>query len=224
MFWVWRRLRTLFIEVNDNPGNLLDPFGLESQGTDYVGIGKELLSYVTFVGNAISLYDAVGYFNRGDIKNGLMYSAFVIPGAGNVAKAGKGIVKGAKYFPYGIDKLDGVRIMNKKYAGTTPDFTSQVLKKYPGIAKKYPKAVSYDSYGFPDFSGYSKKTVKVDGLTGKPSDFTKANKEAGYARKPEGFTWHHVEDGVTMMLVPSDIHEAFRHTGGANLIKKGIVP
>ena len=39
---------------------------------------------------------------------------------------------------------------------------------------------------------------------------------------PEGYTWHHVEDGKTMMLVPSDIHSAVRHTGGASLIKKGL--
>ena len=37
---------------------------------------------------------------------------------------------------------------------------------------------------------------------------------------PEEF----VEDGLTMQLVPYDLHEAVRHTGGASLIKKGIVP
>lgn len=39
-----------------------------------------------------------------------------------------------------------------------------------------------------------------------------------------GYTWHHVEDGKTMMLVPTDLHQAVRHTGGAALLRKGLVP
>lgn len=35
-----------------------------------------------------------------------------------------------------------------------------------------------------------------------------------------GYTWHHVEDGKTMLLVPSDLQGAVRHTGGASLIRK----
>lgn len=37
---------------------------------------------------------------------------------------------------------------------------------------------------------------------------------------PAGYTWHHVEAGRTMLLVPSDLHGTVRHTGGASLIKK----
>ncbi len=33
-----------------------------------------------------------------------------------------------------------------------------------------------------------------------------------------------IEEGITMMLVPSDLHVAVRHTGGAALIRKGIRP
>jgi hypothetical protein len=32
--------------------------------------------------------------------------------------------------------------------------------------------------------------------------------------RPEGFTWHHAEDGRRMELVPSDLHETVQHTGG----------
>lgn len=45
-----------------------------------------------------------------------------------------------------------------------------------------------------------------------------------YSSTPAGYTWHHVEDGRTMLLVPSDLHSAVRHTGGASLIRKGIRP
>jgi hypothetical protein len=33
--------------------------------------------------------------------------------------------------------------------------------------------------------------------------------------------WHHVEDCVTMQLLPLDIHGAARHTGGAAIILSG---
>ncbi|EPN1932892.1 HNH endonuclease [Cronobacter dublinensis] len=33
-------------------------------------------------------------------------------------------------------------------------------------------------------------------------------------------TWHHHENGVTMMEVPKDIHERFRHRGGVSAIKR----
>ncbi|WP_370221743.1 HNH endonuclease [Cytobacillus sp.] len=46
----------------------------------------------------------------------------------------------------------------------------------------------------------------------------------GLKNTPAGYTWHHVEDGKTMMLVPSDIHGEVRHTGGASLIRKGLRP
>ncbi|WP_083900540.1 MULTISPECIES: HNH endonuclease [Oceanobacillus] len=33
-----------------------------------------------------------------------------------------------------------------------------------------------------------------------------------------------MEDGRTLMLVPTDLHQAVRHTGGAALIRKGLAP
>jgi RHS repeat-associated protein len=73
--------------VNGNPISLVDPFGLEA--LQALGVAKEVLSYVPFIGSAISAYDAVSAFSKGNIAEGLMYSAFMIPGAGNLAKAGK---------------------------------------------------------------------------------------------------------------------------------------
>lgn len=34
-----------------------------------------------------------------------------------------------------------------------------------------------------------------------------------------GYTWHHVEDGRTMQLIPQRLHNAVRHTGGCAVIK-----
>lgn len=38
-------------------------------------------------------------------------------------------------------------------------------------------------------------------------------------RFTDGYTWHHVEDGRTMQLVPRDLHTAVKHTGGVAVIK-----
>jgi len=40
------------------------------------------------------------------------------------------------------------------------------------------------------------------------TDFTLADKLAGFSStnpRPNGYTWHHHQDGQTMMLVPSNI-------------------
>jgi uncharacterized membrane protein YgcG len=81
-------------------------------------------------------------------------------------------------------------------------------------------AVTYNNSGYPDFSPYAEAEVKVDGLKGTiPPDDKLANQAAGLSSTPEGYTWHHVEDGETMQLVPTDIHSTFPHTGGASMIR-----
>ncbi|MDH5641622.1 MAG: HNH endonuclease, partial [Nitrospira sp.] len=54
-------------------------------------------------------------------------------------------------------------------------------------------------------------------LTGRQDpDILLANKAAGFrpAKTPDGFTWHHHQDGTTMQLVPKDLHLNVKHTGG----------
>jgi hypothetical protein len=46
------------------------------------------------------------------------------------------------------------------------------------------------------------------------SDNRMANKSSGLKKATEGCTWHHTEDGVTMQLVPCDLHDAVGHGGG----------
>jgi A nuclease of the HNH/ENDO VII superfamily with conserved WHH len=89
--------------------------------------------------------------------------------------------------------------------------------------------------GFPDFTPFSKKNVKIEGLTGKSSiDFVKANKAAGFGNTYDAhcvfnngefkdYTWHHHEDCVTMQLVPKFLNNSpskgLSHTGGAAVIR-----
>ncbi|WP_256716454.1 HNH endonuclease, partial [Paenibacillus odorifer] len=96
-----------------------------------------------------------------------------------------------------------------------------------GISVSYPN-------GYPDFSAYYHPTVKpvpieVTVPKNPQEDFKKANLEAGLNKDsdppvpasnkpPEGYSWHHHEDGKTMILVDEDIHREFRHIGGQSTV------
>jgi hypothetical protein len=97
-----------------------------------------------------------------------------------------------------------------------------------GLAAKYPHSVQIDREGFPDFSPYARATVKLRELhqsasnsdaaaVSRPADFVEANRLSGWsepARRKEHLTWHHVQDGQTLILVPTDLHQAVNHHGG----------
>ncbi|MEJ6404350.1 HNH endonuclease [Yoonia sp. 2307UL14-13] len=85
--------------------------------------------------------------------------------------------------------------------------------------------------GFPDFSGVSEGSVEIpmrgnrlkNPETGDFGLAERAYKEK-YGEMPDGyydgdFTWHHKEDGATMELVPFDIHDNNKHTGGVSLFE-----
>ncbi|NMF01395.1 HNH endonuclease [Aneurinibacillus aneurinilyticus] len=99
------------------------------------------------------------------------------------------------------------------------------------------QSVSYpDSY--PDFSMYTHPTVKPVEIeftkpTNRPTDYKKANAKAGLSKDsdppiaasnkpPKGYTWHHHQDGKTMILVDEKVHAEFTHSGGiSNVNGKG---
>ena len=86
--------------------------------------------------------------------------------------------------------------------------------------------VLYNSNGYPDFSPYKvEQADNVVGMTGVYShDAALANARVKYSSTPEGYVWHHVEDGKTMQLIPQDIHQHFPHTGGASGLRNGTLP
>ena len=124
-----------------------------------------------------------------------------------------------------VAKISGRFPRNYQYAGKTFIFkgNTEWIKKNPvkaaALFKKYPNGVKFNSKGFPIFTPYSKKNVKINMRGNRTTDFTAANKKAGYSRTPLGYTWHHHEDGETMQLIPFDIHDAVKHTGGVAIIK-----
>lgn len=75
--------------------------------------------------------------------------------------------------------------------------------------------------GFPDFSQQAIKEVKLSNLSGSAKDFDLANQAAGLTKTPPGYTWHHVQDGKTMQLVPTELHQQTAHTGGSAWLKSG---
>jgi A nuclease of the HNH/ENDO VII superfamily with conserved WHH len=119
--------------------------------------------------------------------------------------------------PSTVLKVGGRNPINSRYAG----------QKFPlgdDLAAKYPKGVTFRETGFPEFTRYREGHAVIDGLTGRiGTDERMANKAVGLDDTPEGWTWHHVEDGRTMELIPSDLHGAVRHTGGAATIRHGQI-
>lgn len=125
--------------------------------------------------------------------------------------------------------FDGIRIVNNTHY--FPDGTTQ--------AKKYPQGVEFtkgpDGEMYPRFEKWAKATAKFKaptkdtalnhtGLSGEYYwDMKLANAQCGYTQTPAGYTWHHVEDMKTMILVPQDLHSVYfggmHHVGGASLIR-----
>ncbi|MCW5757956.1 MAG: HNH endonuclease [Phycisphaeraceae bacterium] len=81
--------------------------------------------------------------------------------------------------------------------------------------QKHPKTnVPFDSMGYPDFSDWSIATRQLPGgHQGRRLDEIEANRLAGFSETPEGYVWHHHQDGTTMQLVDRLIHEKTGHTG-----------
>ncbi|MEK3717549.1 HNH endonuclease [Paenibacillus sp. FSL R7-0333] len=130
-----------------------------------------------------------------------------------------------------LTKPKYARIPEKWYAkGGHVSIDSEGVWTYTnktGISISYPN-------GFPDFSKYyhpNVKPVKIEYTQPKnyPKDYEAANIEAGLSKSsnpsvpeknkpPEGYTWHHYEDGKTMVLVEKDIHDEFKHMGGQSIV------
>ncbi|WP_418648807.1 HNH endonuclease [Thauera butanivorans] len=86
------------------------------------------------------------------------------------------------------------------------------------------KLATYNKDEFPDFPPFAKESVSLDNMRfDHYHDFKAANEKLGIGgSKPPGapdFTWHH-QDGKTMQLVPTSIHNAakggFPHAGGVS--------
>jgi len=116
----------------------------------------------------------------------------------------------------------GNTIRNERYIGCVmePSGTDSAL-----IKAKYGD-IYMSSQGFAILDDYAIARVELDGLTGLNNgadDIARANlAHHGTQTSIPGYTWHHLEDGKTLILVPTELHEAYRHTGGADLLREGL--
>jgi hypothetical protein len=114
-----------------------------------------------------------------------------------------------------------VRLINNRKP-INSEFAGQVypLERLPeNLRQIYPHSVPFTGSGHPDFSRYATKKVKIEVTGSNPIDKARANKAAGYSKTPKGSTWHHHHDGQSMYLVPEDLHDAVKHTGGAAIVR-----
>jgi hypothetical protein len=124
---------------------------------------------------------------------------------------------------------DGVIIKKRKLRSPTKrnknfDFEKTVYNEDGSITYtlKDGRKITYRD-GYPDFSSYKKAEVKLENMTGDIKiDGPRASQSAfGTSKTPTGFTWHHVQDGKTLQLVPTSIHSKVPHTGGASILRTG---
>ncbi|MEP3603260.1 MAG: HNH endonuclease [Stappiaceae bacterium] len=166
-------------------------------------VGNLILDFTPLVGDAKAFDEA---------EDGIDYAIATIgllPGAGDLAaKVLKAARSASRVRRVGLRRPINYRFANQVYP----------LKKLnKELRRKYPHSVPFNGAGFPDFSRYSIKNVRIDLGNSRGVDFARADKAAGYGRgnpRPDDYTWHHHEDVGYMQLVPEDIHEAVRHTGG----------
>lgn len=139
--------------------------------------------------------------------------------------------KAAKDTIAGADNIDEAAKV-KPVAGRLPQNHEFAGKNFPDaeIPKKYRtssggKGLKFSDEGFPDFAPHAKQlpngktTVQIKYTGSRAADEAAANAEFGWKRTPDLYTWHHVEDGKSMMLVPTDLHDSVRHTGGVAVHK-----
>jgi uncharacterized membrane protein YheB (UPF0754 family) len=130
-----------------------------------------------------------------------------------------------KLYPDSVDKINSRYPINGDLAGQ-----KYPLYKLPeDLQVKYPDSVMIDERGFARFEPYTYVDesgriykVELDSITGDYKDTKSANEAMGIEDKPKGYTWHHLEDAKTLILVPEDLHDAIKHTGGRAVNKTMI--
>jgi len=207
------------------PGVGLVQGGIEAATGRDLLTGQELapweraLGAVPFVG---ALGAVVGLARAADNVAEAARAADTLGDAGGTARSAAdraaSVVEATSDASPTVPRIGGKSPRNSGYAGRAYDGRAWT----PELSQRYPEGVRFTGEGFPDFSPYARARVQIDDLTGVYArDAAAANRAVGLPRTPEGYTWHHVEDGRTMILIPRDLHGGVPHTGGAAVIRNG---
>ncbi|HWO23688.1 MAG TPA: HNH endonuclease [Kofleriaceae bacterium] len=116
----------------------------------------------------------------------------------------------------------------KPVAGRLPQNHELAGKQFPAdlLSAQYrSKGVKFTPEGYPDFRPHAKQLpngkshVEIEYTGSRDADEALANAKAGLSSTPLDCTWHHVEDGKTMILVSRKLHRVVKHTGGTATYK-----
>jgi hypothetical protein len=145
---------------------------------------------------------------------------FKLPGFDIHETSWQDLILFKKQYPDTVEKVNDRYPINAEYAGQKYP-VEKLMEKLPEKAwAKYQDSVSFDEKGFARLEPYAESSIYSEGLTGRRDQDRKiANRLSGIITEPEGYMWHHVEDGKTMLLVPEILHKAVPHTGGAAILK-----
>lgn len=218
-----------FIYALNNPVALVDVSGFSARegthanstpATTTDGLHIDLVSLIPIYGSGRQAYRDFksGHYVWGTINTALAISdVFLVKSL--VTVAGKVVVEtvGKQLVREVADSAASHAIQSE-----IPTIGGRLPINSQFAGRVHPSGVEFTKQGFPNFGPHSVAEVEIKGLTGEIRvDSKLANDALGYPSTPDGFTWHHVEDGQTMQLVPQELHEATRHTGGAAVIRNG---
>lgn len=113
-------------------------------------------------------------------------------------------------------------------SGRLPGNAAFAGRVYTGLSKKLRTLygdIAFTAAGFPIWGEHVLVTVEFPppGFAGNHgTDFTRADalcRQEYNFTPPDGYTWHHNEDGIHMELIPTRLHDAIRHAGGVAIKK-----
>ena len=166
-------------------------------------------------------------------------SAVITKGKSDTSSNG-GVTKGYDVIPLKStyqERLNQTPITNGKWSIERGESTfvsdKSEVKQY--IEEAGVTGVEYKN-AMPDFSPFSKEQVEITNMSvSRPSNFSKGDEllakqwstaekqwtkaEVAKWRSQNMYTWHELNDGKTMQLVPTSINSKFGHLGGVSEVK-----
>ena len=117
----------------------------------------------------------------------------------------------------------------QEYIPVNGEYASKICPTNNKYIKEKYGDILYNSAGYPIFDKYAIARVELpnlNGLEGGAIDIRAANMmHHGTTANIPGYTWHHLEDGKTLILIPTELHDrtvsGYAHSGGAKLLRDG---
>jgi rubrerythrin len=116
-----------------------------------------------------------------------------------------------------FNEKNNFKTINSHLAGQSTKLSTFVLQEKYG-------EIMFNSAGFPIFDEFAIARLDLTGIIdGGLNDIPQANNiHHGANFRIPNYTWHHLEDGKTLILIPYDLHHEVKHTGGASLLRDGV--